>query len=127
MYYIVDTEKSFERAVLDLEKAVINNKFGVLHIHNLGETLRNKGVEFVEECKVFEVCNPNHSSVVMGIDMRVNMVLPCRISVYTDGGRVNIGFIKPAPMLSTLSNDEVMGEVAREVEAAIIKMVEDAK
>ena len=61
MYYIVDTEKSFDNAVADLETAVVNEGFGVLHIHDLGGTLRNKGVEFGEECKVFEVCNPCQS------------------------------------------------------------------
>lgn len=58
MYYIVDTQKSFHQASTDLESAVTRNGFGVLHIHDLGTTLRSKGIAFEEECKVFEVCNP---------------------------------------------------------------------
>jgi uncharacterized protein (DUF302 family) len=39
MYYIVETAKSFEQAVTDLETAVERHGFGVLHIHDLGTTL----------------------------------------------------------------------------------------
>ena len=127
MYYIVETKKSFKEAVLDLEGAVSKHDFGVLHIHDLGTTLRNKGIAFQEQCKVFEVCNPKHSSVVMGIDIRVNMALPCRISVYTENNQVKIGFIKPVPMLQTLSDDSEMTKVANQVQDAIMAMVEEAK
>ena len=50
MYYIVETEKSFEQASTDLDQSVKNNGFGVLHIHNLGDTLRSKGIDFEEQC-----------------------------------------------------------------------------
>ena len=55
MYYIVESDKSFEEAVTDLDAAVKQHGFGVLHIHDLGNTLRSKGVNFKENCKVFEV------------------------------------------------------------------------
>ena len=46
MKYIVETPKSVEQAVADLQAAVQRHKFGVLHIHNLQETLKKKGVDF---------------------------------------------------------------------------------
>ena len=55
MYYIVDTKKSFEQAATDLEAAVIRNGFGVLHVHDLGATLRSKGLTFEEQCKVLSL------------------------------------------------------------------------
>lgn len=127
MYYIIETQKSFDQAVTDLEAAVASHKFGVLHIHDLGGTLRSKGIEFAEECKVLEVCNPVKAAQVLEIDMRLNMALPCRISVYTEGGQVKIGMIEPAAMLSALSDDERLVTIAKEVEDIIIKMIEVAK
>lgn len=127
MYYIVETGKSFEEASSALDAAVKNNGFGVLHIHNLGETLRSKGIDFQEECKVFEVCNPVQASKVLAIDMQLNMALPCRISVYTEKGSVKIGYIKPIEMLSALSSDSSLIDIASEVEQSMIKMVEEAK
>ena len=127
MYYIVESDKSFDQASADLDTAVKNNGFGVLHVHDIGNTLRNKGVAFEEQCKVFEVCNPVQAGKVLSTDMRLNMALPCRISVYTEKGKTKIGLIKPVGILSALSQDTALMEVAEEVEAKIIKMVEEAK
>lgn len=127
MYYIVDTGKSFDQASTDLELAVKRLGFGVLHVHDLGATLRSKGIEFAEQCKVFEVCNPAQAAKVLAIDMRLNMALPCRISVFTEKGKTRIGLIKPAEMLSALSQDAALVQVAREVEGKTMLMVDEAK
>ena len=126
MYYIVDTSKSFDEAANDLESAVKNHGFGVLHIHDLGATLRSKGIEFKEQCKVFEVCNPVQAAKVLSTDMRLNMALPCRISVYTENDQTKIGLIKPVQMLAALSQDPGLIQVAKEVEEKTIRMIDDA-
>ena len=127
MYYIVETPKSFEQASTDLAAAVTRLGFGVLHIHDLGTTLRSKGIEFAEECKIFEVCNPVQAAKVLATDMRLNMALPCRISVFTEQGKTKIGLIKPVEMLSALSQNPVLMKVAKEVEDKTIAMVDAAK
>ncbi|HEX9195744.1 MAG TPA: DUF302 domain-containing protein [Azonexus sp.] len=126
MYYIVETQKTFEQASSDLESAVKNHGFGVLHVHDLGSTLRSKGIAFDEQCKVFEVCNPLQAAKVLATDMRLNMALPCRISVFTEGGKTRIGLIKPEQMLATLSQDAALLQVATEVEEKTIRMVDEA-
>jgi uncharacterized protein (DUF302 family) len=127
MYYIVETSKSFNQASTDLDSAVKRHGFGVLHIHDLGATLRSKGIAFDEECKVFEVCNPGQAAKVLSADMRLNMALPCRISVFTEKGKTKIGLIKPVQMLSALSQDAALVQVAKEVEEKTIQMVDEAK
>lgn len=127
MYYIVETSKPFNQASANLESAVKRLGFGVLHVHDLGATLRSKGIAFSEECKIFEVCNPAQAAKVLSTDMRLNMALPCRISVYTEQGKTKIGLIKPMQMLSALSQDAALIEVAKEVEEKTIQMVDDAK
>ncbi|MFK8027347.1 MAG: DUF302 domain-containing protein [Gammaproteobacteria bacterium] len=127
MYYIVDSDKPFDQAVDDLDAAVKQNGFGVLHIHDLGNTLRSKGVDFKENCKVFEVCNPIQAAKVLSTDMRLNMALPCRISVYTEDNKTKIGLIKPEEMLSALSNDSSLIDTAVEVEEKTKLMVDQAK
>ena len=127
MYYIVESGKSFDQASADLEIAVKRNGFGVLHIHDLGSTLRGKGVTFEEQCRIFEVCNPGHAAKVLANDMRLNMALPCRISVFTEKGKTMIGLIKPTQILSALSQDAALAQVAKEVEEITIKMVDEAK
>ncbi len=127
MYYIVKTKKSFNQASTDLESAVMSHGFGVLHVHDLGATLRSKGIAFDEECKVFEVCNPVQAAKVLSIDMRLNMALPCRISVFTEKGETKIGLIKPVQMLSTLTQDVTLAQAAKEIEEKTIQIVDEAK
>jgi len=127
MYYIVETGKTFTQVSTDFEVAVVRNGFGVLYIHDLGTTLRNKGIAFDEECKIFEVCNPTQAAKVLSADMRLNMALPCRISIYTEKGKTKVGLIKPQQMLSALSQEATLLKVAQEVEEKIIKMVDESK
>jgi uncharacterized protein (DUF302 family) len=127
MYYIVESKKSFEQAASDLDIAVKRNGFGVLHVHDIGNTLRSKGVDFASQCRVFEVCNPKEAAKVMAADMKLNMALPCRISVYTEGGKTMIGMIKPSGILSALSQDATLAVTAKEVEGKTIQMIDEAK
>ncbi|HRF62796.1 MAG TPA: DUF302 domain-containing protein [Candidatus Competibacter sp.] len=127
MYYVVETHKSFDQAAVDLDAAVKRLGFGVLHVHDLGNTLRGKGIRFEEQCRVFEVCNPVQAAKVLSTDMYLNMALPCRISVFTDKGKTKIGLIKPRAMLEALSQDAALVQVAQEVEEKTIAMVDEAK
>jgi uncharacterized protein (DUF302 family) len=93
----------------------------------MGATLRSKGIAFDERCKVFEVCNPVQAARVLSTDMRLNMALPCRISVFTENGKTRIGLIKPVKMLSALSQDAGLVQIAKDVEDKTIAMVDEAK
>ena len=127
MYYTVDTPKSFEQACTDLDAAVKRHGFGVMHVHDLGNTLRSKGQNFSEQCRVFEVCNPAQAARVLASDMQMNMALPCRISVYTQQGQTRIGMIKPTELLALLSRDPALGQVAKEVDEKTTLMINEAK
>jgi uncharacterized protein (DUF302 family) len=127
VYYIVDSAKSFAQAVEDLDAAVKRHQFGVLHVHDLGNTLRSKGQNFSGECKIFEVCNPRQAAAVLATDPRLNMALPCRISVYTEGGTTKLGMITPRVMLAMLSDDPKLAAVAAEVDAATRRMIDEAR
>jgi uncharacterized protein (DUF302 family) len=76
---------------------------------------------------VFEVCSPPQAASVMALDLRLNMALPCRISVYTEGGETRIGMIEPARMLGMLSDDPALEPIAREVGGATRRMINEAK
>ncbi len=127
MLYVTETEKDVETAARDLEEAVTRNKFGVLHVHDLQKTLKEKGVDFPNGCKILEVCNPQRAVQVLTGNMTVNMALPCRISVYREGGKTKIGMIRPTALLALFPGAADLKPVAEEVERETMRMIDEAK
>jgi len=108
-----------------LTEALMRRKFGVLHVHNLKQTLNSKGVPFETECRVMEVCNPQQAAKVLADDIDLNMALPCRISVYEKDGKTQIGMLSPKAMLGELSDSAALQSVADEVEATLTDAIEE--
>ena len=125
-FFILDTTKSFEEACSDLKTAVASHDFGLLAVHDLAATLRSKNINFRENCRVFEVCNPQQAAKVLKTDMSLNMVLPCRISVYTEAGQTRIGMMRPADMLTDLSGFPKLMDIAHEVDSSMTAMILEA-
>ena len=126
MYYIVDTDKSVDRATADLEAAVQKHGFGILHVHDLRQTLAKKGYTLPAECRVYEICQPAQALKVLTADMNLNMALPCRVSVYEQNGRTRIGTIRPTEMLGLLSEDSALAAIAKEVDTTIEAIIDEA-
>ena len=126
MYFILETSKSFEQVCEALEVQVSAHGFSLQHVHNIGQTLRTKGQNFEEECKVFEACNPQYAAAVLARDLKLNMALPCRISVYTDQGKVLVGMIEPMQILTMLSSDPELKVIAADVETTLKKIMESS-
>ncbi len=126
MMYVKESQKSVSAAATDFEAAVKAGGFGVLHIYDLQATLQSKGFELPHECRIFEVCNPAQAVAVLATDMALNMALPCRVSVYEEGGATKIGMIRPTGFLKMLSSDPALGKTAEEVEAALCGMIDAA-
>lgn len=126
MKYIVETNKSIEQATEDLIQSVTDHQFGVLHIHNLKETLHNKGVEFSSECRVLEVCNPHRAKDIMDADINLNLVLPCRISVYQEDEKTLIGMIKPKSLVLHLTDSTSLISLVEDVEETLFSIINKA-
>lgn len=127
MKYVVTSEKSVDQVCQAMEQAVPNHKFGIVGIHDLKATMAKKGVEFDNEVRVFEICNPMKAKSVLDVDMDLASALPCRISVYEDNGVTKIGMIKPTDMLKALNSDPALVAVAEEVEAISIDIIDAVK
>jgi len=108
-----------------LQQAAAANSFGVLGVHDLKEKMAAKGVALGPECRVFEVCNPVQAKKVLEADMAIANALPCRICVYEEAGKVWVSTLKPTAVLALFGHPELQ-EVAREVEAAILRIIDAA-
>ena len=107
-----------------LTEVAVAHKFGVLATHNLREKMESKGVPFARECRVIEVCNPKQAQVVLTQAIEISTALPCRISVYEEGGRTILATIKPT-MLLTMFHAPGAAATAQEVEDTMIKIMDE--
>ena len=121
---VIESQKAIDDVCRALERAVVENRFGVLHVHDLGKTLAAKGFPLGFEARVFDVCNPQRAHEVLSADPVLSVALPCSISVFTEGGRTKLAFIRPTAMLG-LFGAELL-HVAQEVEATVRRIVEAA-
>jgi uncharacterized protein (DUF302 family) len=51
--------------------------------------------------------------------------LPCRISIYEEGGKTILATLKPTTLLAMFNTPQLEG-VAQEVEATIVKIMKEA-
>lgn len=125
--YLVETSKSPAVAVEALQASVKVHGYGVLHVYDLKQTLAGKGIDLPNACHILEVCNPKQAAAVLTADMGMNLALPCRISVYEDGGKTLIGMVRPTVLLAALSSSAELAAIADQVEADTIAIIDAAK
>lgn len=118
------TALPLEAACTRLVEVATRHKFGVQAVHNLREKMESKGVPFARECRVIEVCNPHHAQVVLNQQIEISTALPCRISVYEEGGRTILATMKPT-MLLTMFNAAGAAATAQEVETVMVRIMDE--
>ena len=121
----IATAKTVPATATALQAAVEANHFGVMQVHNLKETMAKKGVDFRPECLIFEVCSPQQAKKVLEANMSVSTALPCRISIYEQGGQTYLATLKPTVLLAMFDTPQLQG-VAAEVEATLRKIMQEA-
>jgi uncharacterized protein (DUF302 family) len=118
MRYIVETTQSSDRATAALDAAV--------WAHPFGATLRNEGIDFDEQSKVFEVCDRGQAAKELAADMRMNMALPSRRSVHTVKGGTCIGMIRQQPTPGLRSKGPALAPIPAQVKDATTQMIDEA-
>jgi uncharacterized protein (DUF302 family) len=122
MFITVRTRKSLGEVRQRFEESAAENRFSVLGAHDVGERLRAKGLPFDRKFYVYEVCNPVAAKKVLDTNVRIGTALPCRVTIYTDGGEVVLETLKPTAMLA-MFGEQTLDGTAREIETAIEAMM----
>lgn len=125
MLFQVPSGKGLEEIEQGLQESAARHRFGIIAVHDLKETLAKKGVELAQQCRIYEVCNPQQAKKVLDADGAISTALPCRISVYGTPGHYTLATMRPTEMMKAFGNAAVE-PVAREVEEAIVQMMRDA-
>ncbi len=122
--YTVESSRSFDTVVADVERLTAEKMFRVLHVHDVQATLAEKGFTR-EPLKIIEICNSKFAHQALGIDMRVSVFLPCKINVYTEQGKTMIMAMRPTAIKEILPN-RGLDQVADEVDRVVTEIVDRA-
>ena len=123
--YTVETKKSFNEAVASIESKTQEKGFRVLHTHDVQATLAEKGFQR-EPLKIVEICNAKYASQVLEKDIKISLMLPCPISVYTEKGKTFISALRPKVM-KDFYPDAKIDQLADEVDRIVIAIIDEAK
>src|SRR3989304_5475568 len=122
--YIVETDKSFDEAVVSVLKAVEQKGWVLFQIYDVKERLAAKGFS-QKPLKIIEICSGKYANQFLNKNRLISLCMPCKINVLEDGGKVKIVGMNPA-MISQFF-PEVSKKEAEQVEKEVIEIVNDAR
>jgi uncharacterized protein (DUF302 family) len=122
--YTVTTGKSYADAVQAVVDSAAAHNFRVQFVHDVQETLQEKGFER-EPVTIVEMCNAKYASEVLARDIKIGLMLPCPVMVYEQGGQVSISTMRPT-LIGAFFPEAQLEQVAAEVEAKIVAIVDEA-
>ena len=127
MFYIVESSKSFYEVTLELEPVIQRLGFVLLHTHDMGEALRQRDIDFDEECQTFDVCNYRYAEKILNQDIRQTFLIPWRISVFTEDGATKIGLLRPKNLQSASAENPKLARMLQEVEEKLIMVIDETR
>ncbi len=119
-----ETNKSVDQAVEDIQKVLPNYGFGLQHIHNPPEKMREKGIDFKTECKILDICSPIIANEILSYDISLSCIMPCKISVYDDKGQTTIALNSIVQLVDDLNPD--LTDSAQAVQETIVNIINDS-
>ena len=122
--YIVETNKSFDDAVVSVLKEVDQKGWALFQVYDVKERLAAKGFQ-QKPLKIIEICSGKYANQFLNKNRYISLCIPCKINVMEENGKVKIAGMKPT-MISQFF-PEVKREEAEEVEKVIKEMVDNAK
>ncbi|HLC47258.1 MAG TPA: DUF302 domain-containing protein [Candidatus Nanoarchaeia archaeon] len=122
--YIVETEKSFDDAVVSVLKAVERKGWALFQVYDIKERLAAKGFS-QRPLKIIEICSGRYANQFLNKNRLISLCMPCKINVLEEDGRVKIAGMRPT-MISQFFT-EVGRNEAEQAEKDVIEMIDDAR
>jgi len=122
--YIVETEKSFDEAVVSVLKIVEQKNWTIFQIYDIKERLAAKGFE-QNPLKIIEFCSGKYSNQFLNKNRLISLCMPCKINILEENEKVKIVGMKPTIISQFFP--EVKKEEVMEVEKEIIEIIDKAK
>ena len=125
MQYTETTNKSVQEIVDAIKEVAPKHKFGVQYIHNVKENLKAKGVELGNDCQIIDICNPIIAQKFLSEDMSLSIIMPCKISVYSQDGETMIAMNSLVQLVDDINPDLI--DLAQETQETLLEIIDEAK
>jgi len=122
--YIIETEKSFNEAVVSVLRAVEQKGWALFQIYDVKERLAAKGFK-QKPLKIIEICSSKYANNFLNKNRMISLCMPCKINVLEENGKIKIIGMNPA-LISQFFPEVSKGEVEK-VEREIREIIEDAR
>ena len=125
MQYIEISNKSVQEVVDNLKEVASKYKYGIQHIHDVKENLKAKGIDFKNECQIVDICNPIVAEQFLSEDMSLSIIMPCKISVYTQDADTMIAMNSLVQLVDDINPDMI--EIAQKVQEQLLQIMDEVK
>ena len=125
MQYMEVSNKSVQEVVDCLKEVCAKYKFGVQHIHNVNETLKSKGIDLGNECQIVDISNPIIAQKFLSEDMSLSIIMPCKISVYSQDGETIIAMNSLVQLVDDINPDLI--DLAQETQETLLEIIDEVK
>lgn len=124
--YTVKTLKPINQAVEDVTASLKEVGFGVLGTLNFKEILQKKGLDFKDEYRLLEVCNPSAAKQALESNPEIGLLLPCTVAVYQKNNENFISLAKPTALLANIQ-DNRLDKFGQEMEQKLVSAIQKVK
>ncbi|MDP2401450.1 MAG: DUF302 domain-containing protein [Actinomycetota bacterium] len=113
------TEHTFSDTVEAVGRSVAAHGFDILQFHDICGRLAAKGFP-IRPLVILEITPADEAQ-----DARLELLMPCRINVYEDGGRVVVAALRPS-VFSAIFPEHELDALAAEVDRLVMAIVDAA-
>ena len=126
--YAVQTDKSFQEAVVSVRKAAEAAKWGILGDYDFSEILAAKGFPQTEQVKSLDICAPAHANAFMSAERLTGLCMPCSVLVFTEKGKTVIAAMRPGEVMPHIFPQVArqLGDLAQKIDAEIQSILDAA-
>lgn len=127
MFYLVESCKSFYEATFDLPPIIQRHGFAVLKVHDLGQAQHGKAIELDDEIQVFDLTSDRVTRHLLAMDLRLSLLMPWRISVFTENGATKIGLLRPSGLAGAFKPSVLLSQLLQEIEETLVQIVDETR
>ena len=124
--YTIKTLKTINQAVEDITASLKEVGFGVLGTLNFKEILQKKGLDYKDEYRLLEVCNPSAAKQALESNPEIGLLLPCTIAIYQKNKENFISLARPTALLVNIP-DSQLDKFGQEMEQKLVQAIQNVK